>query len=201
MPTYQLISRGALQSAEAFQYGATVTGSGSIADASTAALDANTAMFAATDFDDVFHTGTVWNDILVNLIPDNGAGPVIDSAIVSFSDAGADSNGTLPTQCAICISLQTSLAGSRNRGRFYLPPPGVQSLTTAGRLDSGALTGLSNGLTAWKNSLIGDGFTLVVLSRSEGAQTVVTNLRIGNVIDTQRRRRNGLSEVYTSVAV
>lgn len=201
MPTYQLISRGALQSAEAFQYGVTVIGSGSIADALTAATDANTAMFAATDFDDVFNTGTVWNDILVNLIPDNGAGPVIDSAIGSFTDAGASTAGSLPTQIAICVSLQTGLAGSRNRGRFYLPTPDRTVVATTGRLASAGLTGLVNGLTAWKNSLIGDGFTPIVLSRTEGAQTVVTALRVGNVLDTQRRRRNDLVEVYSTIAV
>lgn len=200
MPTYQLIARGALQAAESFQYGCAVTGSGTLADAATAAVDAMTAQFAAADFDDVFHTGTVWNDILVNQIPDGG-GVVIDSTIATFADAGAGVGGTTPLQCSICVTLQTGLAGSRNRGRLYLPPPDITALQTNGRLDAGAFTGLNAGFTAWKNSLIGDGFTPVVVSRSTSANIVVNNIRIGSVVDTQRRRRNDLVETYTNVPV
>lgn len=201
MPTYDLIYRGALQGAEAWAYSCAVTGSGTLSDATTAAQDAATAMFAATDFDDTFHTGTTWVDILVNQIPDGGVGPVIDSSVVPFSDAGVDSTGTTPNQCAIVVSKQTGFAGSRNRGRMFLPPPGIGSLTSAGRLDAAALAGLVAGITAWKNSLIGDGFTPCLVSRSQNANVVITTLRIGNVIDTVRSRRNNLVEAYSNISV
>lgn len=201
MPTYDLIYRGALHGAEAWAYSCAVTGSGTLSDAATAAADAGTAMFAATDFDDTFYTGITWVDILVNQIPDGGVGPVIDSQVIAFADAGAGTGASTPNQCAIVVSKQTGFAGSRNRGRMYLPPPGTSSLTSAGRLSATALTGLSNGITAWKNSLVGDGFTPVLVSPSQNANVVITTLRIGNVIDTMRSRRNSLVEAYTNISV
>lgn len=201
MPTYDLIYRGALHGAEAWAYSCAVTGSGTLSDAATAATDAATAMFAATDFDDTFHTGVTWVDVLINQIPDGGVGPVIDSAVAPFADAGVSAAGSTPNQCAIVVSKQTGFAGSRNRGRMYLPPPAVDALTTAGRIDAIALVGLSNGLTAWKNSLIGDGFTPVLVSPSQNANVVITTLRIGNVVDTMRSRRNDLVESYTNISV
>lgn len=200
MPTYELISRGTLHGAETFAYGCAVTGSGTLTDAGTAAADANIAMHAASGFDAVFDNGILWVDILVNLIPDGG-GTVIDSAIVSSSDGGSSADGATPNQCAIVVSKTTGFAGSRNRGRMFLPPPGVSSLADTGRLGATALTALAAGITAWKNSLIGDGFTPVLVSPSQSANIVITSFRIGDVVDTMRSRRNSLAEAYTSVAV
>ena len=200
MPTYDLITRGTLHGAEAFSYSCAVTGSGSLADAATAAADANTAMHAASGFDAIFDDGVVWVDVLVNQIPDGG-GVVIDSQVVTSSDAGSDTSGSLPNQCAVVVSKITGFAGSRNRGRMYLPPVAIGELTAAGRLASGTLTALAAGMTAWKNSLIGDGFTPVLVSQSQSANLVITTLRIGDVVDTMRTRRGSLAETYTNISV
>jgi len=201
MPTYELVSRGAFNLAEQFAYSCAVTGSGSLADAATAAADANLAMHAATGFDAVFHTSTSWIDILVNQIPDGGVGPVVDSTIVAAADAGSSSTGTCPPQLAICVSKITGFAGSRNRGRMFLPTPDVSALTTLGRLSATARTNLAAGITAWKNSLIGDGFTPCLVSASQNANVIITTLRIGDVLDTIRNRRGSLAEAYTTITV
>lgn len=200
MPTYELIYRGTLHAAEEFSYSIAMTGSGTLTDAVTAAQDAHTAMHAASGFDGTFDDGVAWVDVLVNQIPDGG-GTVIDSAVGVAADAGSSTAGALPNQCAIVVSKQTGFAGSRNRGRMFLPPPGVGALTASGRLSSTALTALAAGMTAFKNSIAGDGFTLVLVSPSQSANTVITTLRIGDVIDTMRSRRNALAETYTNVAV
>jgi len=200
MPTYELITRGVLHASETFAYSCAVTGSGTLSDAGTAAADANIAMHAASGFDACFDDGVLWSDVLVNQIPDGG-GIVIDSTVVSSGDAGTSTAGSSPNQCAICVSKLTGFSGSRNRGRMFLPPPSVDSTTSAGRLDSTALTSLAAGITAWKNSLIGDGFTPVLVSTSQSANVVLTAFRVGDVVDTVRSRRNGLAEVYTTVAV
>jgi len=201
MPTYELIHRGTLHGAESWAYGCAVTGSGTLAQAATAASDAAAAMFAVTDFDDQFDDGIAWVDILVNQIPDGGAGPVIDSQVEVFADAGTTTSGSTPNQCAICVSKVTGFAGSRNRGRMYMPPPAKAATLDNGRLSSAARTALAAGLTAWKNSLIGDGFTPVLVSRSDNANIVITTLRIGDVVDTQRSRRNSLAEAYTNISI
>lgn len=200
MPTYDLITRGTLHGIETFSYSCAVTGSGSLADAATAAADASTAMHAATGFDATFDDGVAWIDIVVNQIPDGG-GVVIDSQIVTAADAGSDTGGACPNQCAIVVSKLTGFSGSRNRGRMFLPPPATSELTAAGRLDTAGVTAVAAGITAWKNSLIGDGFTPVLVSPSQSANLVLTSFRVGNVIDTMRSRRNSLAEVYTSISV
>jgi len=200
MPTYDLITRGTLHGAETFSYSCSVTGSGSLADAGTAAQDANTAMHAASGFDALFDDGVVWVDVLVNQIPDGG-GTVIDSVVVTSSDNGSDTGGSLPNQCAVVVSKLTGLAGSRNRGRMFLPPLSNTELTAAGRIGSAALTALAAGITAWKNSLIGDGFTPVLVSPSQNANIVINAFRIGDVVDTMRSRRNSLAETYTTISV
>ena len=200
MPTYDLITRGTLHGAESFSYSCAVTGSGTLADAAAAAADANTAMHAASGFDAVFDDGVAWVDILVNQIPDGG-GVVIDSQIATAADAGSTTVGSLPNQCAVVVSKVTGFAGSRNRGRMFLPPVANDKLTASGRLGSTTLTSLSNGITAWNNSLIGDGFTPVLVSPSQSANLVITTLRIGDVVDTMRSRRNALAETYTNISV
>lgn len=200
MPTYELITRGTLHGAEQFSYSCAVTGSGSLSDAATAAADANAAMHAASGFDATFDDGVAWSDILVNQIPDGG-GVVIDSQIVTAADAGADTGGSCPYQIAVVVSKLTGFSGSRNRGRMFLPPPATAELTAAGRLDVAGVTAIAAGITAWKNSLIGDGFTPVLVSPSQSANIVITSFRVGNVLDTMRSRRNALAEVYTSIAV
>lgn len=200
MPTHELVYRGTLHAAEAFSYSCAVTGSGTLADASTAAVDALTAMHAASGFSTCFDDGIEWVDVLVNQIPDGG-GVVIDSQVSAAAEAGTSVGGSTPNQCAIVVSKVTGFAGSRNRGRMFLPPPGVTSLETNGRLDAGALTGLAAGLTAWKNSLIGDGWTPCVVSESSDANVIITTLRVGDVVDTMRSRRNALAETYTNVSV
>lgn len=200
MPTYRLNYQGTLHSAEEFQYGIAVTGSGTLSDAGTAAAAAFAAQMAVADFDDVFDDGVVWNAVLVQQIPDGG-GTVIDAELVPLTDAGANTAGSTPNQCAIVVSCLTGLSGSRNRGRMFLPPPAVGALTASGRLDAADRAALAAGLTAFKNELIGDGFTPVLVSPSQSANRTLTAFRVGDVVDTMRSRRNGLAEVYSTVTI
>jgi hypothetical protein len=116
------------------------------------------------------------------------------------SNPGVATAGTLPPQISLAVTLRTALATRAGRGRIYLPPFSLDEVA-AGRL--GATTqGLA--LTAVKgmfDTMISDGHTPVLYGRSSHATTPVTQLALGDVYDTQRRRRDSYVESRVSTAV
>jgi hypothetical protein len=106
----------------------------------------------------------------------------------------------LPFQCATVISLLSASATRHGRGRFYLPPLAV-STVDGGLISAAAITSLDTAWTAFFDSLNTDGVNPVIRNRTGHISTPVTGARVGNVFDTQRRRRNKLVEVYTAIAV
>lgn len=119
---------------------------------------------------------------------------------VVLSLAGAAVEEMLPFQCATCVTLITASATRHGRGRFYLPPLAALVLED-GRLNAAALSNLDGAFTAFFSELATGGLTAVVRNRTGHISTPVTEARVGDVIDTQRRRRNKLEEVFTSVVV
>lgn len=108
----------------------------------------------------------------------------------------------LPPQCAIVVSHLTLGAGSRNRGRAYLPAVAASGLTTAGRITSTVRGELLTAYAGWLTSLDAAGSQPIVLSEvGGGAVSFITSVRIGDVIDTQRRRRGSLAESYASATI
>lgn len=115
----------------------------------------------------------------------------------------------LPNQCAIVASLRTDTAGAKGRGRFFLPC--LQADVEAnGRISAGKRSGLVTKVGALLNGLVADAngtfqaapVALVVASKvGAGINSRVTAARIGDVIDTQRRRRDALVEAYASIPI
>lgn len=100
-------------------------------------------------------------------------------------------------QIALCLSLRTSRArGYASNGRMYIPSTypvggdGFISETTAGNsaVSAAAFIGEING--------IGLGDVSVMSNVGAGRIEAVTAVRVGRVMDTQRRRRNQLPELY-----
>lgn len=115
---------------------------------------------------------------------------------------------TAPSQTAIVVSLRTDVPGASGRGRLYWPALAAQYDTTTGRLNS---TNLGTFLTDFKTYMTGIqsalatafppiGFSLAVRSRKNHTTPHVTRLQVGNVADTQRRRRDALAENYQLLA-
>lgn len=113
-------------------------------------------------------------------------------------------------QAAIVISLRTTTPGARGRGRIYWPAVGASASATTGRLSNPSTTDIANGAGAllelmssiiqanagvfpWTSVLLG------VRSGTDNVTRTVTRLQVGDVIDTQRRRRDTLPENYVSV--
>lgn len=116
------------------------------------------------------------------------------------SAVGTNVGESLPFQCAPVVSLRTALATRAGRGRFYAPSLAVDQVA-AGKMVSLAQTGLLNGAVAMVTALTAAGLTTVLYSRTTHLTQEVTRVDVGDVIDTQRRRRNKLIEARVSANV
>lgn len=114
-----------------------------------------------------------------------------------------EGNG-MPQQ-TLCISLLTGAKrGLASRGRFY-PPATVLSLGSDGTVGDSAVTRVAqaartliNSLNNWPGTDTPFNGQVIVLG-GNGVTRNVTAVSVGNVMDTQRRRRNKLRERYTTI--
>lgn len=113
---------------------------------------------------------------------------------------GTDANGPLPPQCACVVSLRTALFTKRGRGRFYLPAFSTDKVA-AGRILAAAVTQVATAAQKMVQSLNGAGYTVCVYHRDTKTHDNVVTVDVGDVFDTQRRRRDKLIETRTSLAV
>lgn len=112
-------------------------------------------------------------------------------------------------QNSVCLSLWSGLSlGRANHGRMYLPytqfafnaaKPFTEAGTTAGlAANAASFIGQVNA----KADLRTAGAGVVNLSKvGTGTVKAVAYVRVGRLVDTQRRRRNRLTEEHSQVAV
>ena len=112
-------------------------------------------------------------------------------------------------QNTVVVSLTTDVSrGKASRGRIY-PPTGQIVMATGGRLDQASCQLMANSAATLLTDLANQpGIDLnnprvcVASDLGEpGPVNVVTGVEVGNVIDTQRRRRNALREIYSAATV
>ena len=197
MALYRLVASGTTPG-ETFTFTMHATGTISTGDAATAFGDALTACWAA-GMDDVTPPEvdlTLASAASINEATDGQ----ITRVEVVLALTGVAATEMLPFQVATVISLLTASATRHGRGRFYLPPLAAGTLAD-GRVSGAAITSIDAAWTAFFDSLNTDGLTMVVRDRTNHVSTAVTSARVGDVFDTQRRRRNKLTETYTVIAV
>jgi hypothetical protein len=112
-----------------------------------------------------------------------------------------------PFQTSIVSSLRTGGTGGSSRGRLYWPATGIGIVATnlrpTGGNVSSALTGVKTYLTSITAAItptLTNAPILSVWSRLGAATLPVSSILMGDVLDTQRRRRDTLVESYNSVA-
>ena len=120
-------------------------------------------------------------------------------------------NPPMPPQCALVATLIAgSGKGLAGKGRMYLP--GICApVDSTGHISVGSCQGIATKLAAFfdtiNSSVDSPGHTV---NASKGSKallyvngvTIPTNgVRVGNVYDTQRRRRDSLAEVYSAAVV
>lgn len=131
--------------------------------------------------------------------------PPVYSTDPAVSGNGNVGQSQTPYQTALCVSLKSDIwRGPLSRGRFYLPTP---SLRPDGndRIDvTAALPLVKDFLTHCQQSLrfgvSAQSVELINVSKLSPDYATVQQIKIGNVLDTQRRRRNKIKETYSSVA-
>ena len=106
-------------------------------------------------------------------------------------------------QLSLAASLLTvAKRGIASRGRIY-PPPTSFTVGSTGRVNGQAVRDATTVLVRDLNNfpwLDGNNTRVVVLGK-DGSYRSVTAVAVGDVIDTQRRRRNAIREQYSQVAV
>ena len=112
------------------------------------------------------------------------------------------SAASLPLEVAMCVSLGTGVRGPRYRGRSYLGPLGTDTVTGGDGLFS--LVAAQGVATTWKAKMLTAmaaepvPLQLVVASTRYATAQPVTDVRVGLVPDSQRRRRRSQNEAYLS---
>lgn len=163
----------------------------------------------------LWSTGTISNQVkltTLKLSPIGSNGKVVQRRTVE-SVANTDIHGTtggaiMPPQNSIAVSTRTNVIGPRGRGRFFLPPTASAVLTTYGRLTTAFQTDVVTNCVAFIEGLkfdgllSGDAHVKAVVTGSPWVNYgAITELRCGDVVDTQRRRRGQLVESYLVGAV
>jgi hypothetical protein len=190
---------GVLPSGEQFDYGFWVANTGGVdisqTDATAAGNAWNTSLAAQATFRALFTTTTQFSSTKASIY-NTATGTIISSAPGGIQFTGSATSQPLPPQISTCVTLRTQFAGRSFRGRFYLPPGITANMQSNGRMLGTTITGLLTNLntaalamqSAVPNCSIG------VYSRALHAWNKGTFFDIGDVFDTQRRRRDKLVE-------
>jgi hypothetical protein len=159
----------------------------------------------------VSHFGAhLWGDVKVDGLkasPIGTDGKVVELAtcVLDWTTAkpsGDGSTNPLPTENTTAISLRTPRIGPRGRGRVYYPVWSASVCDAQGRLADTPRTALLAEFIAQLEGMslsAGDWWVLPIVTGDPWTQYgEVTEVRVGNVIDTQRRRRRQEPETYIS---
>jgi hypothetical protein len=124
-----------------------------------------------------------------------------DTQYVPFTDGlhSGGGNPVLPNEVALCLSLGTGVRGPAHRGRSYLGPLAQSAMGDNGVFDT---TMIRKVAAAWADCMVSGmaagtpSYELVVASHRLGTANAVTEVRVGEVPDSQRRRRRSQPEQY-----
>ena len=136
---------------------------------------------------------------VANIGPD---GKYLNNPVIVPVDGGvgAVAGPRHPFQISVCVSLSTGQRGRSQRGRFYLPAPGIGIIPTSGLMNAGEQAAIAGSMVTFINAInaIHPGSPVSICSR-KGFNTNVTGVRVGRVADTMRSRRRSLPETYLSL--
>lgn len=138
-------------------------------------------------------------------------GKTIDGSAVYHYPAtpvlGKNFSTTLPAQCALVATLASEVPrGLASKGRMYLPGVGA-AITNDGKVPALTRDGIATGLKLFFDTIALDADmpgqpVLASLGHAPlntgGTIKLIKQIRVGDVVDTQRRRRNQLTEVYAT---
>lgn len=164
---------------------------------------------------DAIAKGT-FDGVTMRELNDTGVTVTQYEGVPSTALAGSGSKAvSLPDQCAVVVTLLTNRAGRTGKGRIYLPFIAPSALSIVGGvLITGVVTTLMtnlkilfDGINTDLTTNFGSSLKIAVQSPKSAALdsgytgSIVTAFKVGNVVDTQRRRRGSIPEVYQQLSV
>lgn len=102
----------------------------------------------------------------------------------------------------LAVTTRSGLVGRRIYNRFYLPRFTAASTNGEGRVQAAGVTAVIGGLQAGEADLeikLDTTYHYCNFSPADHTDKVIVDYYVGDVLDTQRRRRNQLVEVRTIV--
>jgi hypothetical protein len=125
---------------------------------------------------------------------------VTNEAPTSYGTPGCNGTATGPAfpQLSVAVSLLTPMnRGLASRGRFY-PPMNSVSLGSDGHISAGQTIEIAEAAASYLTQIhtAFPGWRVVVASKRGGVLQPVTRVAVGDVVDTQSRRRQQLLERY-----
>lgn len=145
--------------------------------------------------------------------PITGTGHVADLRVSqllykSTVPDGNISTPMLPAECSVVGSWITQRIGRRGRGRIYLPPTGPSIISDGGNLAPTQAAHVTAGLVTFLEACAitptgpGNHWALpIVTGAPYTSYAEIDGVRVGSIVDSQRRRRRQAPEVYSSAAV
>jgi hypothetical protein len=133
---------------------------------------------------------------------------VLESQAEAVRGAPTTGSGTAPHgfSTALVSSLRTAHPGPSGRGRLYWPATSILLTTASLRVDPTNLISYRDSVKTYLSGLEAaiqatvTGVSLTVWSRKGLATYPVTSIQVGDIVDTQRRRRDAAIENYSAVA-
>lgn len=131
----------------------------------------------------------------------DGVGKNLHQNRGSLALSGTSVDDVLPYQCSVAYSTRTASPTRRGRGRGFLP---VFATSTAvgGLFDSTAQAQVVRAVKAMIDHINANtSFGCVVYHKTDGDATYIESIDVGDVFDTQRRRRNQITETRISATM
>lgn len=127
-------------------------------------------------------------------------GKNVEQVRSALSYKGTGTGLTLPQRSSVVIGMRTALADRSGRGRAYYPAPDTTHITAEGTLAAAAQTALA---TAYADAIAAAAAVVSfgVFHRPTLNITPITQITVGQVLGTQRRRTNKVAPAYASADV
>jgi hypothetical protein len=144
----------------------------------------------------LYPNGTTFNQITIYTL-DRATGHALTKATVGLALAGTAASTALPNQLAVAVSLNSNTPGRRGRGRAFMPAPAATLLTPLGRISPGTVTNIAQSVGISLRLMQTSGFPPCLFTPGQ-PDRLITAGSVGDVFDTQRRRRNKLVEARST---
>lgn len=135
----------------------------------------------------------------------NGTWAVSGEVVVHVGSVwGTTGAPYFPWQIATTVTLRSTERGPKGRGRIYLPPTNQGIDGSTDRYTAAQTLSINTDFSTLAEALMAtDGADLspLVIASRPGGNIRVNGCQVGDVPDTQRRRRNALKETFSPLIV